>query len=390
MIGRLTAKLCRAYGAARFNLPVDWFSYEKFLEVLVRNINMKSSPGIPWCHQAATNGQLLKWDGISVDDTMARVLWAEVQRHVENNEWNPYRVFIKDEPHKVAKARLGRWRLIFAGSITDQVLDHMLFRYQNELEIANWMHVPSKGGWNPMAGGCRYMQRSFERPWAVDKSSWDWTAPAWVFDVICEHRIQMCGNPDQLWKRLVRDRYRYVFKDAVVQLSCGLKFQQKDLGGLMKSGFVNTFSDNSKAQVLLHWAASYSCGLVPGKIYSLGDDTLQEKVEHPKYLEFLEDFGCLIKESEDGLYFGGFDCGRMLPLYGSKHRKNLAYLPPADLPSALRSYVGNYAMDLSEEDCSEEPGTTSFLASLLRCQRDIDPDAWVPPEVLRAEFLYGD
>jgi hypothetical protein len=54
------------------------------------------------------------------------------QELVEGNFCDPVRVFIKAEPHSTNKVNQDRWRLIFAVSVVDQIIERLLCGDQNK------------------------------------------------------------------------------------------------------------------------------------------------------------------------------------------------------------------------------------------------------------------
>jgi hypothetical protein len=59
---------------------------------------------------------------------------------------DPVRLFIKEEPHSIAKCEKKRWRLISSVSIVDKLVEYVLFKIQNQKEIDNWRDIPSSPG----------------------------------------------------------------------------------------------------------------------------------------------------------------------------------------------------------------------------------------------------
>jgi hypothetical protein len=305
---------------------------------------MDATPGYPLCELAATNKQFLKWDGVTYDAERADYLWALVERRLEDQDWDPFRLFIKDEPHKVEKIAISRWRLISAGSLIDQMVDRMLFydSFRDELD-AVW-DVPVKPGFCPFFGGAQRAVAAFKRPLAIDKKLWDWSSPGWVYDMDCELRKRMAYGPGlEKWRELVQSRFDYVFKRAKLVLSNGHMYEQQT-PGFMKSGFYLTISTNSRAQLFLHLAALDLMGLDYVPFMSLGDDTLQEDMEdRDQYIEKLRSLGCRPDDVELDYEFAGFNLRTREPCYWDKHVVNLLYSEEGELlADTLDSYQRLY------------------------------------------------
>lgn len=369
----------KLYAPVRYVLPADWNSRRSFEDVLRFDLNFKSSPGIPLMFQYSTVAQAVGWDGMSLDPLKVELMWQLVSARLINRDWDPYRLFIKPEPHKIKKCSERRFRLIFAGGLVDQIIDHMLFGHQNKLEIKKHLEIPTKVGWAPFGGGTVLLTRMIRDPMAIDKSSWDWLAPQWVFLADLQLRERLCDGATAEWLDLVRARYKYAFEDAVVVASDGGVYKQR-VPGLMKSGLVNTIATNSVSQVFLHLAASRRCGVVPKKLIAMGDDTLQEKESHPDYLRHLQDLGCEVKEVDYQYHFCGYDLQSEVPLYWDKHFFSLSYLNTDLAIETLRSYQRNWAMD--------DTGKLSWLRSLIL---EFDPEGnELSVRGLRDFFQYGE
>lgn len=304
------------------------------------NLNMKASVGFPLCRHYTTAGQFFGWDGMSLNPARLREMWDMVKRRMESEEWDPFRVFIKKEPHKAKKIEQGRWRLIFAGSLVDQIVDQLLFRRHNEKELENIWRIPTKAGWVPYFGGADLLLRTVNTPESLDKEANDWSMMGDVTEINCEHRIDMCVNPSERWESLVRSRYAYCFRNATVVLSDGTMLRQT-IPGCMKSGLFNTISDNSRAQVTMHETAVIELSLTLETPNANGDDTFQEGPLPDVYVERLGQYGPVVKREESGYHFCGVDLQTCEPLYWDKHLMSILYAE--ELPSTLDSFQRLYA-----------------------------------------------
>lgn len=267
------------------------------------------------------------------------IYWDVVKQRIEDRTSDPIRLFVKPEPHLNKKIEEGRFRLISSVSIVDQIIDHMLFDPMNDLMVSNWPLVPPKVGWSEKWGGWKIMPR---KTWlAIDKSSWDWTVQSWMIDIIFELRKRLCANLSDTWVNLAQWRYEQLYVCPVFVTSGGLYLRQVH-PGVMKSGCVNTISDNSIMQVLLHHRVCFELGIKPGNLMSMGDDTLQEIPDDLEvYLERLGSF-CKVKQAIKANEFAGmrfFPSGRIEPLYKGKHAFILLHVLPEILPDLAMAYT---------------------------------------------------
>nr|AAA66950.1 p96 protein [Southern bean mosaic virus] len=151
---------------------------------------------------------------------------------------DPVRLFVKQEPHASRKVREGRFRLISSVSLVDQLVERMLFGPQNQLEIAEWEHIPSKPG---MGLSLRQQAKSLFDDLRVkhsrcpaaeaDISGFDWSVQDWELWADVEMIIVLGGFGHKLAKA-ARNRFS-CFMNSVFQLSDGTLIEQQ-LPGIMK------------------------------------------------------------------------------------------------------------------------------------------------------------
>lgn len=190
------------YMEVRCEIPEDFDQYSHY-ERCLRKLDMTSSPGIPYCREATTNGQWLKWDGMNMSLIQKQRLWHDVQEVFTGNYDMLIRTFIKLEPHKKSKCEEKRWRLIMAAPLPVQVAWQMLFSMLNDKEIERSYVIPSQQGLVMVNGGWkRYLEQwtSQGLQGSLDKSAWDWTAPYWMLflDLQLRHRL-MYGQRREHW-----------------------------------------------------------------------------------------------------------------------------------------------------------------------------------------------
>nr|QJI53817.1 MAG: hypothetical protein 2 [Solemoviridae sp.] len=308
---------------------------------------MTSSPGYPYMREATTNAQWLKWDGIRVDEIQKQRLWMDVQDVIKGDLESYLRVFIKQEPHKRKKILEKRWRLIVASSLPVQIVWHMLFDYQNDLEIDEAFNIPSQQGILLVKGGWRQYYRSWSDrglTCGLDKSAWDWTAPKWAIDLDLELRRRLCrGGMVDEWERIAKSLYRDMFEDPKLILSDGTVYQQV-VPGIMKSGCVNTISTNSHCQIFLHMAVCLDNNwpITPLPV-CCGDDTLQAE-EHVSDLDAYRKYGVVVKSASTNVEFVGheFSAAGPQPMYILKHVMKAQYTSDEILPQYLDSMARMY------------------------------------------------
>jgi len=337
-----------AYKDARWKIPSDFMTYEHFRRV-VMGLEAQSSPGYPLCRDFPTigdyfgNSEKLAWQESRIHET-----WERFQRFLQDPE-HCFRIFIKQEPHKPEKVAEGRWRLIFACGLMLNILGQMLFTEQRTVEMDNWGRIPSAYGFSLFRGGWKYMKDimdSKKLTLSCDKSSWDLFSPGWPYELKLRFRENMCLNMDERWRTMARLYYRLAYSDSRFVTSSGDLFEQ-EVDGIMKSGLPTTIDDNSTAQWFLHCLASIRSGRAPGRLFSVGDDTIQNpRGVDDRYLAELVKAGCKLKEVSDNIdqEFVGMVFARegLRPAYREKHFASIVATKREDLPQTLESYLALY------------------------------------------------
>lgn len=313
-----------------------------FFEEVCRNLSMQSSPGYPLCRVYPNIGAFLGTK-LQLDSANMAHLYQQVVTRLKGLEpADPFRVFIKAEPHTPAKVERGKWRLIFCSSLVDQVIDHLLFSHVNLRIIEKHPSLPVKPGWSPFAGGLNLL-KSFAQPVATDKSSWDWLYPPWLVRLVYRVRVGLYANPGNWWLRLAAYRYQQAFVEAKVLLSSGKLYSQL-MPGLMKSGLVNTIVDNSIGQVVLHVLMCRRVGIVRSpRMIAMGDDELKEWF--PQWEAYFQELSAVskIKEVSWEAEFAGVTAEGD-PCHFNRNLAHLIHIKDEDLPQALDSYQLNYAL----------------------------------------------
>lgn len=306
-------------------------------------MNKTSSPGIPYCKEAPSNGKWLKWNGLSADEYQLERLWNHVNQVFEGTYQHRFRVFVKPELHSEKKAREQRWRLISASSLPVQIAWQMTFGILNSKIIDTPYQTPSFQGYVAPGGGWKQLRaflKSKKMRKCIDKSAWDINAPGWVFFSILKLRTALCVNVTPEWERIAMSLYIDAYRNSILVFPNGDVYQQL-FSGFMKSGIVSTISDNSKAQILLHIAACLRLKIPITPIVATGDDTVQQVVTDA-YIVELEKLGCRVKEVVDGYQFMGFDHENFLPIYPHKHIANIQAQQEEFAAETIDSYLHLY------------------------------------------------
>lgn len=347
MLESAFAVMEKAYSLTKMAIPEDLLSFESYQRA-VQRLENSSSPGWPYTSRAPTIGDYLGFDGANYDDVMIQSLWNDVCVLIDGDFTDVmYTVFIKDEPHSASKVAEDRWRLIIASPLNVQVLWHMMFAWMNDKHIQCSYEIPSQQGIQMNAGGWRkYMGqwRSKGLNMGLDKRAWDWTVPGWKIRAILDFRSRMVyGRQKDVWLDMALRLYNSMFSECLLQTSSGIIFRQL-VPGIMKSGCVNTISDNSMMQVLDH---VLSCNILGISVYPLpvccGDDTLQNK-EQVMDLSVYASLGAIVKSATEGLEFVGHDFvdAGPQPLYLEKHLYKISYVKEDILPDVLDAMLRMY------------------------------------------------
>lgn len=339
-----------AYRAARYRLPSDFMERSHFDRVC-RGLQFPSSPGYPYCLQASSIGQWLGWDGVELNPERMNQLWMDVQAFLSGRMDTLYRVFIKDEPHTLAKKALGRWRLIICPPLCEQIAWTMVFGPGNDREIETVGLTPSLQGMKLCGGDWKNYLQLFRQNGlrhGLDKSAWDWTCHEWLIYADLDARSRQLDAPpaqQRQWEELSRLLYDRAFISPCLLLSDGTIWRQM-YPGIMKSGCVNTISTNSRDQVLAHVLACLRAGLSVFPLpRAVGDDTLGDEQNTPTAADYLT-LGVVLKDVV-GLQFVGHhwcDFGTV-PAYVAKHLFRYSTVALADLHDFLESMVLLYAHD---------------------------------------------
>lgn len=316
-------QIIRDLDSIKYEVPDDFLTLEHYRRV-VKQLDWTSSPGYPYLKQGnTTNGQMFGVVNGVPKESIVQSTYMMVMHKIKNRIADPIRVFVKPEPHSLKKIACSRHRTISGVSVLDCLIDAMLFGEMNEKMTLNWHQIPPKIGWTLLYGGWKIVPQINVH--AADKTAWDWTVQPWMVDALKYVRIGLCQNPTEQWQELVDWRYSEIFENARFIFSNGIIMKQK-FKGFMKSGCYNTISDNSLAQMILHYRICDELNLPVGSLWSMGDDTLQT-YQPPDYFEALSKH-CILKQVEKRAEFAGmlFRGVVVEPSYTNKHAYKLLHL----------------------------------------------------------------
>jgi hypothetical protein len=190
----------------------------------------------------------------------------EARQAVEDGLVDPVRAKVKYEPHAPEKVAAGRYRLYWAVSIVDQMIERLVCSDVNNTEIDEWTMVPSKPGIGFTDDMAREMALTLgDKSWASsDVRAWDWQGRVWLWELVTEIR---CGQRDHEYLWPVRERYpltnqvlwwrHHLSMRPVFVLSDGTLWVRAE-PGLQVTGRYTTGADNSKGRVALTELALYT------------------------------------------------------------------------------------------------------------------------------------
>lgn len=321
----------------------------------MRELEPKSSCGTGYFSRYKTIGEALGWNGFSFDDQLVEELWAMVIARLKMLEdgqltADNIKVFVKQEPHKLAKLEEGRLRLISAVSLTDAMVDRILFGWLTKAALADTLSTPSAVGWVPIQGGWRAARAMFgERVVCLDKSAWDWTVQPWLVESYLLLIKGLALDAPIWWTTCVEARFKLLFTLGKFEFANGTIIPQQGTG-IMKSGCYLTILLNTLGQVLVHFVSARDSGneALTTLPLAMGDDTAQNYenfIDLEAYIRAVHRLGPRVKESQvcDHLDFAGFRMteSKCWPAYNNKHIYKLEYT--SDIPGFLKNMQYLYA-----------------------------------------------
>lgn len=305
-----------------------------------------SSPGLPW---GGTNGDRFKYEpgvGYSVEKLteLRTAVLIRIEELKGKPTLDPIFVFIKQEMHKRAKAKEGRWRLISGVGLTDQIVARILFEPFFDFLLEHPLEYKTAIGWGLTShGSLSYMNHYLGggKLQAADKSAWDWTVQPWVFDVFWLVMTRMHIGREQLWHTLMTSHLRAICHHKRFDLAGKVV---DGLPGIMPSGWFLTIAFNSIAQLILHAYADINDEFEWP--LTMGDDTIQPPASN-EYWERMTKTGAKIKDVVLAREFCGFifKQNSYHPSYIAKYNCKMNNIRPEVLKETLSSYQWLYAFE---------------------------------------------
>lgn len=261
-----------------------------------------------------------------------------------------------------------------AVSLTDTIVDRILFGWLGRNVLSTCARTPCAVGWSPVRGGWRDIVKQYvgEDVVALDKEAWDWTVQGWLVDMWKEIIKTLAFQHADWWSDMVDVRFEMLFSRAVFQFQDGTQVLQ-ETEGIMKSGCYLTIILNSLSQSLLHYVASVRIGRNPDldQPKCMGDDTIQKWFPRfDDYVEQIERLGAIVKpyEVRKWVEFAGFVFDeKCWPAYWQKHLFNLAHSD--NLAETIHDYQYLYV---------HEPVMTNFLRLVAA---ELGPEHVMPRQI---------
>lgn len=330
----------------------DWDSRATFDKVLL-DLDKSSSPGWPLCKEATTIERWLYNGNFYPDVYRSEQLWRMVQAVFAGTYFHAFKIFIKQEPHTVAKARQSRWRLIMMSSLPVQVAWHMAVGHLLKQTIRKTGDHPLRHGMVYYGGGWKRFHEEnllLGRFYALDMSAWDWNSHWWAYDAMKQLYVRMTIGSTPKWEKVLDLLFEDAFRSKKIILPGGEIMQQIDEGGLMPSGLVPTIDLNGGASQLVDILARCRLGMpIDYCQVRTGDDALiRQPVSVEAYVSELQRAGCVVKEHFSCEEFMGFEIrdNGFFPKYLGKHIMNLKFQKPELLKDSLDGYLRIYVYDL--------------------------------------------
>jgi len=291
------------------------------------------------------------------------------------NEWDnlqfDIKLFLKGEPNKLKKLKSFMARCIAGLPLHVTVKHASVFLPFAEALVKNWKKIPVKYAFSPAnTGAIEHLKQCLPgKVWESDKSTWDFNYFYWIAQ-ICGDVTKFLAIKPAEWTEEQFDEYKRDVDQCIEQVFTNSRYRTSDgtvyvveKDGIMKSGWFNTISFNSIAQLVVHVLCCMRLGMEEDDIVDLaivagGDDVNQEPVPAGKeaYVDEARKLGIdmEIHEREDlyqSEYFSsdlrmGKDGPEFYPKRWTKHIENLKTVKIGDLASALVSHMENYRHDV--------------------------------------------
>lgn len=256
-----------------------WRSYLG-LDVPSKRYNPKAGPGLPWVKLYPSQAKLVE----SMGEELIEIAWTRLTNimntPIENSMagarkmyvdglWDPYQVLTKREPHPPRKVQLGQWRLVFADSMVNRMIELVYSMYYNNACADNWKNIPEKPGMGFGDEGVHALMSEM-RQWRnhadanghkivqEDVKTWDHSTKEALHYGALRVRIgaNRCeGTPMETLMRKCQVALLYPLLITMVDFAIKMSYVfQRNLPGGTLSGRLNTAADNSLENVILMYS----------------------------------------------------------------------------------------------------------------------------------------
>jgi hypothetical protein len=321
-------------------------------------------------------GRPFQADGMATIGDVLKKYGPEQLAEIVLKDWREgfeYKLFLKNEPHKIKKIEAEMLRVITCMPVHKLIKNNCLFRnYLNKTSEAWREDSVCFYGFNPtIPNATEKLRKRFHGKilHGSDKTNWDFYFFGWIFDIYKQYLCRIVRKPREWteeqfaeYKSDVCQAIDEVYKDCVYTTSNGRRFKQI-IDGIMKSGWFMTIDANTFAQIVLNTLALMRCGVSDESILedfdmvSGGDDDLASfppGFDTDKYYQAIKDMGVDVEPDAitNGLIDNEFYSNTFRldpngvvsfhPVRFTKHIYKLRMNKLEDLPQALNSHMQNY------------------------------------------------
>lgn len=382
------------YASAAWSVPTYPFSDEAIIDTIGK-LNMDGTPGPGLTQFGSTNEKVIEKLGVPRVVAMVRERLSSYLKGSLTPQ--DVRVFVKQEPTKLSKLKIGRQRLIWSFPMIDQIICALVFDPSLNAEIRCFTEIPTKVGMSTVYGGWDLVRRKFENRCEInrksrigkhvyleaDKSAWDWSVPAWALELERDCRWALCVNPK------VNPEFKFVFDHAYwLLLNCRVIFSdgeccRQTVPGIMKSGHKLTISSNSRMQFIIKSLCTKQW--INESLMCMGDDTIEDFTgDVNDYFQQWRELGFVINEEDinvstslDDLTFCSNDtamfCGMKVPVLRNKLKSAYA-LRHCEYARYPTDQLAQFVDQLRWGYCFDD----SFDLALSQLMQKLAPASWRP------------
>ncbi len=350
----------------------EYDSIEYILDVINTSaIGAKKSSGRPYqADGMATIGDVLKKYG---PEQFAEIVLREWRTSME------YKLFLKNEPHKIKKIESEMIRIITCMPVHKLVKNNCIFRNYLAKTSKAWLdNSVMFYGFNPIIpNATEKLRKRFEGKivHGSDKTNWDFSYFSWIFDIYKQYHCRIVKCPEK-WDEERFDKFKQdicetideVYKNCTYVTSNGRRFRQV-VDGIMKSGWYLTIDANTFGQIVINTLALMRCGFSDEEIIrdfdmvAGGDDDLDSfppGFDTDLYYKEICKMGIDVAPEKittgiigNEFFSNSFELDKdglvtFHPVRFTKHIYKLRLNKLEDLPQALNSHMQNYCWSKRE------------------------------------------